>query len=116
MEQMEQTAARILELMEEKGITRKRLADELQVSYSSVSNYLNGHRWMSLSLLREVCQFLDTSTDYLLGISDVKYPYHLPKDEENLLEEYRRLPEAGKRFLHQQQRQLHQLCQHFPDS
>jgi transcriptional regulator with XRE-family HTH domain len=111
---MELTANRILILMHEQGISRKRLADELQVSYSSVNNYLNANRWMSLSLLREVCLILNTSTDYLLGISDIKYPHQLPEDEQNLLQEYRSLPEAGKRFLHQQQRQLYQLCQHFP--
>jgi transcriptional regulator with XRE-family HTH domain len=111
---MEQTAARILGLMDEQGMTRKRLAAELQVSYSSVNNYLNANRWMSLSLLREVCRLLHTSSDYLLGISDEKYPARLPEDEQALLEEYRTLPEPGKRFLHQQQRQLQQLCQHFP--
>jgi transcriptional regulator with XRE-family HTH domain len=116
MEQMEQTAARILALMDEQGITRKRLAAELQVSYSSVINYLNARRWMSLNLLREVCLLLGTSTDYLLGISDIKYPYRLPEDEQNLLQEYRMLPDAGKHFLHQQQRQLHQLCQHLPEN
>jgi transcriptional regulator with XRE-family HTH domain len=113
---MEQTAARILGLMDEQGITRKRLADELQVSYSSVNNYLNANRWMSLSLLREVCHILHTSSDYLLGISDVKYPYRLPEDEQTLLQEYRALPEPGKRFVQQQQRQLQQLFQKAPDA
>jgi transcriptional regulator with XRE-family HTH domain len=111
---MEQTANRILKLMDEQGITRKRLADELQVSYSSVNNYLNANRWMSLSLLREVCRLLHTSSDYLLGISDVKYPHRLPDDEQMLLQDYRALPESGKHFLHQQQRHLLQLCQHLP--
>ena len=48
---MEAIAKRILTLMKEQHITQKRLADELQVSYSALNNYLNGRRWLSLPLL-----------------------------------------------------------------
>lgn len=107
---MEITIKRIRELMKEQRISQKRLADELQVSYSSLNNYLNGRRWLSLNLIREVCRCLNTSSDYLLGISTQKQPSLLPDDEMALLEIYRTLPSHARRCATNQMQQLAQLC------
>ena len=107
---MESIILRIYELMKEQGITQKRLADELHVSYSSLNNYLNGRRWLSLNLIREVCRCLNTSADYLLGLSSQKHPFRLPDDEMALLEVYRALPSTAKRCATNQLQQLAQLC------
>lgn len=107
---MEVTVKHIRELMKEQHISQKRLADELQVSYSTLNNYLNGRRWMSLNLIREVCRCLNTSSDYLLGLSPQKHPFRLPDDEQALLEIYRTLPSAARRCATNQLQQLAQLC------
>lgn len=107
---METTAKRIRELMKTQCISQKRLADELQVSYSTLNNYLSARRWLNLNLLRELSQCLHTSSDYLLGLSDEKNPYILPEDEQLLLDVYRTLPAPSKRFLLQEMRQFEQLC------
>ena len=107
---MESTVKRIRELMKEQHISQKRLADELQVSYSSLNNYLHGRRWLSLNLIREVCRCLNTSSDYLFGLSDQKHPSHLPDDELALLEIYRTLPPTARRCATNQLQQLAQLC------
>lgn len=107
---MESTIKHIRELMKEQHISQKRLADELQVSYSSLSNYLNGRRWLSLSLIREVCRCLNTSADYLLGLSTQKHPFCLPEDEIELLEIYRTLPSSARHCARNQLQQLAQLC------
>ena len=107
---MEVTIKRMRELMKEQHISQKRLADELQVSYSSLNNYLNGRRWLSLNLIREVCRCLNTSADYLLGLSSQKHPFRLPDDEMALLEVYRALPSTAKRCATNQLQQLAQLC------
>lgn len=107
---METIGKRILALLAEQNISQKRLADELQVSYSSLNNYLNGRRWLSLDLISKLCRFLDTSADYLLGLSDQKHPSRLPEDEQALLELYRALPSHAKRCATNQLRQLEQLC------
>lgn len=109
---METTARRIRELMTEQCISQKRLADELQVSYSTLNNYLGARRWLNLNLLRELSRCLYTSSDYLLGLSDEKNPFVLPEDEQTLLTLYRTLSAPAKRYCLQQMRQLGQLCRH----
>ena len=107
---MEAIIQRIRTLMEEQHLSQKRLADELQVSYSALNNYLNGRRWLSLPLLCRLCQCLHTSADYLLGLSDEKNPSALPDDEQTLLVRYRTLPSVAKRFILASTHQLDQLC------
>lgn len=107
---MEATVKRIRELMREQHCSQKRLAEELQVSYSSLNNYLTGRRWLSLNLIREVCRCLNTSADYLLGLSDQKHPSRLPADEQALLEIYRTLSSPAKHCATNQLKQLAQLC------
>lgn len=107
---MEATGNCIREIMKERHISQKRLADELQVSHSSLNNYLSGRRWMSLSLIRKVCRYLDISSDYLLGLSPQKHPSCLPDDEQELLDIYRTLPPHARRCAMNQLQQLAQLC------
>lgn len=107
---MESTSKRILELMKDQNISQKQLADALQVSGSTMNNYLKGRRWLNLSLIRRASRYLHTSSDYLLGLSDEKYPFYRPEDEMKLLDLYRSLPSHGQRFVLQQMRQLEQLC------
>lgn len=107
---MESTSNRIREIMKEQHISQKRLAVNLQVSNSSLNNYLSGRRWMSLNLIREVCRYLNISSDYLLGLSPQKHPSVLPEDEQELLEIYRTLPSHARRCATNQMKQLAQLC------
>lgn len=107
---MEATVKRIREIMKEQHFSQKRLAGELQVSSSSLNNYLWGRRWMNPKLIREICRCLDVSADYLLGLSNLRHPSQLPDDELELLEIYRALPSQGKHCAVNQLQQLEQLC------
>jgi len=107
---MEAIIQRIRTLMEEQHLSQKRLADELQVSYSALNNYLSGRRWMSLPILCKLSQSFDISTDYLLGLSDEKKPAAMPCDEHELLIAYRLLPTVAKRHLLGETHQLGWLC------
>lgn len=107
---MDAIATRIRALMEEQHISQKRLADELQVSYSALNNYLGGRRWLSLPLLCEMSRVFKTSSDYLLGLSDEKNPYRLPDDEQELLTRYRMLPSVAKRHIINEINQIGWLC------
>ena len=110
---MELTRKRILELMAEQKVSRKKLACELNVSYSALNNYLNGRRWLKLERLRAISSCLHTSSDYLLGLSDQMHPDQHPGDEQALLDYYRQLPPHAKRFILQQTKQMEQLCRQF---
>ena len=107
---MEATSERIRILMDEQHMTQKRLAAELQVSNSSLCNYLHANRWINLPLLRRICQSLNISSDYVIGLSDQKNPPTLPEDEQTLIELYRALPSRGKHCAIYQLRELSQLC------
>lgn len=107
---MDTITTRIRALMEEQNISPKRLADELQVSYSALNNYLGGRRWLSLPLLCKLSRVFQTSTDYLLGLSDEKNPSVLPDDERELLVHYHTLPSIAKRYLLSDAHQIGQLC------
>lgn len=107
---MDITIQRIRELMKEHHISQKKLADELQVSASTLSNYLTGNRWLNLDLICKISRYLDTSSDYLLGLSDQKHTVRLPDDEQVLLEMYRTLPNQARHCAVNQLQQLEQLC------
>ena len=100
---MEATSERIRILMDEQHMTQKRLAAELHVSNSSLCNYLHANRWINLPLLRRICQSLNISSDYVIGLS-------LSEDEQSFLELYRTLSSPGKRCATYQLQDLSRLC------
>ncbi len=112
---METTAKRIRELMEEQHISEKKLAGELQVSDSAMSNYLCSRRWLNADLVRSASICLHTSADYLLDLSDEKHPASMPDDECRILTLYRSLPEQGRRYLLDELKRLSRLCSQLTD-
>lgn len=52
---------RIRETREEKGITRKWIAQKLDVSYNTVQRWENGHKGMSDKNKIKLCQLLDAN-------------------------------------------------------
>lgn len=64
---------RLNQLMEDKQISQIELSKKIGVASGSISNYSNGTRLISSDILLKLAKALETSTDYLLGVSDVKY-------------------------------------------
>ncbi len=58
---------RINQLLKLRKITRKEIAEELNISYSAVSKYITNQRTPDATTLKEIADFLEVSTDYLLG-------------------------------------------------
>lgn len=91
---------RIKLLREEKNMTQQELADKLQGAKSSIAMYENEERKPSLEVLLKLAEIFNVSTDYILGISDIRNPEELNRvpfanaggldveglDEEDLLE------------------------------
>ena len=63
---------RINDVLAKKGIMQKELAEHLGVTANTVSYYLSGERCPDIDKLIEISRFLNVSTDFLLGLSDVK--------------------------------------------
>ena len=63
---------RLKELRLEKGLSQTQLADIFNISQQAVSHYEKGLRDMDYKLITSMSSFFQVSTDYLLGISDIK--------------------------------------------
>lgn len=63
---------RLKELRKSHGYTQKELADILGVSSSSIGMYEQGRREPENSLLTKLCEVLDTTSDFLIGLENDK--------------------------------------------
>ncbi len=61
---------RLKELREENGLTQKQIAAKLEISSVAYLRYEKSQREPSLSMLAEIANIFNVSTDYLLGVSD----------------------------------------------
>ena len=61
-------------LMKERRITQDELAAKIGKTKQSVSQYVNGDSEPGYETLVKIADFFSVSTDYLLGISNIKTP------------------------------------------
>lgn len=66
---------RIRDLREDADLLQKDVAAYLQCTQVSYSHYELGKRDIPTDVLIRLAAFYHTSTDYLLGLTDVKEPY-----------------------------------------
>jgi transcriptional regulator with XRE-family HTH domain len=66
---------RIKNLREDKDIKQRELAEYLNVSQNTYSQYENGVISLNAETLVKLAKFYDTSIDYLLGLTDERRPY-----------------------------------------
>jgi transcriptional regulator, XRE family len=66
---------RIRELREDKDLLQKDIADYLHCSQVAYSRYELGTRDIPTEVLIALAKFHHTSTDYLLGLTDIEMPY-----------------------------------------
>ena len=67
-----QLSYRLKLLREEKGISQYKLAEHLNLSRGLLSNYEQGSREPDYDTLILLADYYEVSTDYLLGITNVK--------------------------------------------
>lgn len=63
-------AERLRELRQEKGLSMKQLAKELNTTDAAISNWENEINEPKISYLKSIAVYFNVSTDYLLGLSD----------------------------------------------
>ncbi len=66
---------RIKDLREDNDITQKEIADYLHIKQNTYSQYENGKRQLPIDMLIALARFYNTSTDYILGLTDEKRRY-----------------------------------------
>ena len=64
-------AKRLFELRESRGVSRQELADELEITRSSLEYYEKAKRTPDIGMIAKIAIFFDVSTDYLFGLVDV---------------------------------------------
>lgn len=57
-------------LRKSKGLTQKEIAEHIGVSRQAYANYESGNREPDFKTLLKLAEYLDVSTDYLLGETD----------------------------------------------
>ena len=67
---MDILAKRLLQLRQERGLTRKMVADQIDIVERTYQRYENAEREPTASVLVELADLYEVTTDYLLGRSD----------------------------------------------
>lgn len=71
---MSKLGERLNKLRQEHGLTQQELADIFHISNSTISSYETGARIPDVDFLLELSRYYNTSSDYILGLSDNKLP------------------------------------------
>lgn len=61
---------RLKKCRKQEGVTQKELADILGLNQNTIASYETGRRNPSISVLEDIADLLNVSTDYLLGRDD----------------------------------------------
>ncbi|MBQ8210825.1 MAG: helix-turn-helix transcriptional regulator [Clostridia bacterium] len=85
-------------LIEEKDITQKELALQLNIAPSTVSSYVQNTREPDFATLRLISKYFDVSLDYLLGGTDTV----TSQQEDELLRVFRSLTAEEKEICIEQ--------------
>lgn len=66
---------RIRDLREDHDLTQKEIAEYLHIRQNTYSQYENGQRQIPIDALIALARYYNTSTDYILGLTEVRKPY-----------------------------------------
>jgi transcriptional regulator with XRE-family HTH domain len=66
---------RLKELREEAGVPQALLANHLEISQNTYSQYENYMRPIPVDILVKIALYFNVSADYVLGLTDMKNPY-----------------------------------------
>lgn len=66
---------RLRDLREDTNLTQKQIAEVLGTTPQYYQKYEKGVRPITIDRLEQLANFYNTSTDYLLGRTSIRYPY-----------------------------------------
>lgn len=76
------TVERLKKLRKEKGFTQIKMQHLTGIDQSDYSKLENGHRHLTFEQCKRLALILDTSMDYLAGITDCQKPYSRAKQKD----------------------------------
>ena len=88
--------SRIKELRKKRGLMQQRLASELGITQQMLSKYEGDVTVIKVDVLKKIAKYFNVTTDYLLGVSDVKRDLQRQMIMNETLDEYYDLVEVYK--------------------
>lgn len=88
--------SRIKKLREKRGLIQEILAAELGITQQTLSKYERDITFIKVDILKKIAVYFNVTTDYLLGISDVKRDLQGQMKMNETLNEYYDLIEIYK--------------------
>lgn len=86
----------IKELRKKRGLMQQRLASELGITQQMLSKYERDVTLIKVDVLKKIAKYFNVTTDYLLGVSDVKRDLQRQMIMNETLDEYYDLVEVYK--------------------
>lgn len=96
------------DLLDERNLSQKQLADDLSISASAVGNYVRNNREPDFETLKKIAEYFRVSTDFLL---DCQSHQEFGHEEQKLLQIFRTLTEDQKELYIEQGRLLIRCAQ-----
>ena len=88
--------SRIKQLREKRGLIQERLAAESGITQQMLSKYERDVTFIKVDVLKKIAEYFNVTTDYLLGVSDVKRDLQGQMKLNETLDEYYDLIEVYK--------------------
>ena len=88
--------SRIKQLREKRGLIREILAAELGITQQMLSKYEKDVTLIKVDILKKIAAYFNVTTDYLLGVSDVKRDLQRQMKMNETLDEFYDLVEVYK--------------------
>lgn len=88
--------SRIKQHRKKRGLTQERLASELGITQQMLSKYEKDIGLIKVDILKRIAEYFNVTTDYLLGVSDVKRDLQRQLNVNETLDEYYDLVEVYK--------------------
>lgn len=88
--------SRIKDLRKKRGLMQQRLASELGITQQMLSKYERDVTLIKVDVLKKIAKYFNVTTDYLLGVSDVKRDLQRQMIMNEILDEYYDLVEVYK--------------------
>lgn len=66
---------RLKDLREDKDLLQKEIAKIIEIPTRTYSSYENEERALPIDILKKIAYFYNTSSDYIIGLTNEKKPY-----------------------------------------
>lgn len=103
--------SRIKQLRKKRGLIQERLASELGITQQMLSKYEKDISLIKIDVLKRISEYFNVTTDYLLGVSDVKRDLQRQLNMNETLDEYYDLIEVYKELDRYDQEMIWSIMQ-----